>query len=96
VTRSATTTPWGSRATSCSGADTLIAIQGPSPSRLQEQGFARVNLAGLLLDPGQADDARTLFRSTGRPADLPPTRSAESDADYRTWHDTIAARIARR
>jgi tetratricopeptide (TPR) repeat protein len=86
--------------------DTLLTIQGPSPSRLKEQSFARLNLAGLLLDlaadgrapaaRGHADEARTLFRSVGRPADMASTSKADFNADYRQWYDIIAARVARR
>jgi hypothetical protein len=87
--------------------DTLLTIQGPSPSRLKDRGFARPNLAGLLLDlahagrgpaaRAHADEARALFRSATPPADLQPTSAAaHADADYREWYDIIAARISAR
>jgi tetratricopeptide (TPR) repeat protein len=90
--------------------DTVIAIQGPSPGRLLEQGFARLNLAGVLLDiagvekaadartpaaRAHAAEARTLFESI-RLDELKSPGSATIDADFRKLYDIQAARFARR
>jgi tetratricopeptide (TPR) repeat protein len=88
--------------------DTLIAIQGATPGRLLDQGFARLNLAGLLLDlsdagPGPGDpaartyagEARALFQSV-RLDGLKAPGAAAVDADFRKWYDIQAARFAKR